>query len=307
MGTLNSIECFVRSAEAGSFSGAARRLGLTPAAVSKNVANLEKNLGVRLFQRSTRSLKLSEAGERFLKQAGGGLASIQNAIANLSSANGQPAGTLKVSFATSIGRAIMLPLLKQFMQLYPAVVPDWRFDNRQIDLIAEGYDAAIGGGIDFPSSLVARELAPAHLLLVASPAYMQGRAKPSSPADLSALDGIMWRSPQSGRIREWALRTHSGEQVIATPQAKLILSDPEAACYAAIAGIGVAAIGPLHALPFLQDGSLVRLLPDWYGDLGPILLYFGTQLPAKTRVFIDFVVAHFRTENLAARWSAQHL
>src|SRR5262245_44754799 len=111
METLSSIECFVRSAEAGSFAGAARRLGLTPAAVGKNVARLESNLGVRLFQRSTRSLTLTEAGERFLAEVGGGLASIRNAIDNLASANGQPSGTLKVSMGQSFGRDYIVPLL----------------------------------------------------------------------------------------------------------------------------------------------------------------------------------------------------
>src|SRR5690606_29886835 len=115
METLNSIECFVRSAEAGSFSEAARRLGLTSAAVGKNVAKLEANLGVRLFQRSTRSLALTEAGERFLAEVGDGLNVIQNAVANLASAGGQPAGTLRISMGTGFGRNFIVPLLPEFL------------------------------------------------------------------------------------------------------------------------------------------------------------------------------------------------
>ena len=146
MEALSSIESFVRSAESGGFSAAARRLGITPAAVSKNVAKLEANLGVRLFQRSTRSLALTEAGERFLQEAGPSLANLQAAISNLSNAGGLPAGTLKVSLAPAFGRDYVLPLLGDFLERYPAVVPDWHFDNRQVELIGEGFDAAIGGG-----------------------------------------------------------------------------------------------------------------------------------------------------------------
>src|SRR5450830_640313 len=151
MESLTSIECFVASAEAGSFSAAARRLGLTSAAVGKNVARLESNLGVRLFQRSTRSLRLTEAGERFLQEVSGGLSSIQSAVANLASAGGQPAGVLKVSMGTGFGREYIVPLLSGFLERYPAISPDWHFDNRPVDLITEGFDAAISGAAGFAS------------------------------------------------------------------------------------------------------------------------------------------------------------
>lgn len=135
MESFSSIECFVRSAEVGSFAEAARRLSLTPAAVGKSVAKLEARLGVRLFQRSTRSLALTEAGQLFLREVGSSFATIQNAVANLASAGGQPAGTLKVSMGTAFGRLYVVPLLGEFLRRYPAISPDWHFDNRQVDLI----------------------------------------------------------------------------------------------------------------------------------------------------------------------------
>lgn len=176
MESFSSLECFITSAEVGSFAEAARRLSITPAAVGKNVAQLESRLGVRLFQRSTRKLTLTEAGQRFLGEVSESFRSIQYAVANLASSEGQPAGVLRVSMGIVFGRLYVLPLLGEFLRRYPAIVPDWHFDNRQVDLIGQGFDAAIGGGFDLPPGVVARKLAPAHRVLVAAPEYLQRHA-----------------------------------------------------------------------------------------------------------------------------------
>jgi len=304
METLNSIECFVRSAEAGSFSEAARRLSLTAAAVGKNVAKLESNLGVRLFQRSTRQLTLTEAGERFLGEVRGGLTTIQTAVANLASADGQPAGTLKVSMGASFGHRYLVPLLGEFLARYPAIVPDWHFDNRQVDLIGEGFDAAIGGGIELPPGVIARELAHATRVLIASPAYLAANPAINSPADLSAHAGILIRSPQTGRIGALPLRNRANEQVAIELSMRMAMSDPEAACLAAAANLGIALVAMPQALPYLESGTVIRVLPDWYVDAGSIAIYFAAHklLPAKTRVFVDFVIEQFKRQKLAARF-----
>ncbi|MFV3332395.1 LysR family transcriptional regulator [Pseudomonas sp. NY15437] len=306
MESLISIECFVRSAEAGSFAAAARRLGLTPAAVSKNVARLENNLGVRLFQRSTRSLTLTESGERFLQEAGGGLASLQSAIANLASADGQPSGVLKVSMGLVFGRDYILPLLGDFLDRYPAIRPDWHFDNRQVDLIAEGFDAAIGGGFELPPGVVARTLCPAHLVLLASPAYLEARPAIRYPSDLPSHDGIRIRSPQTGRVRPWPLTNRQQAQAPIALKERMTFSDPEAACVAALMGLGVTLVSMQHAVPYLDSGRLLRVLPEWYVDAGNTALYYAAQklLPAKTRVFVDYVIEHFRGHGLERRFSA---
>jgi DNA-binding transcriptional LysR family regulator len=306
METLNSIECFVRSAEAGSFSEAARRLSMTSAAVGKNVAKLEAGLGVRLFQRSTRSLTLTEAGERFLREVSGGLATIQSAVANLASADGQPAGTLKISMGTGFGRNYMVPLLGEFLQRYPAIVPDWHFDNRRVDIVGEGFDAAMGGGFELPEGMVARTLAPAHGVLVASPAYIAAHGAPVSPSALEQHDGILIRSPQTGRVRSWALRNRANEQFPVSLRARMTMSDPDAACDAARQGLGIALVALQTVAHHLESGELKRVLPDWYVDMGTLSIYFAAQklLPAKTRAFVDFVVEHFRKEKLAKRFSA---
>lgn len=306
MDTLNCIDCFVRSAEAGSFAEAARRLGLTPAAVGKNVASLEARLGVRLFQRSTRSLTLTEAGERFLLESSPGLVSLQAAIANLASAQGQPAGVLKVSMGLAFGRYYILPLLEAFLQRYPAVQPDWHFDNRPVDLIAEGFDAAIGGGFELSPGVVARELAPAHRVLLASPAYLQQHGEPRTPDELHGHAGILIRSPQTGRVRPWMLRNREGLQAPIDLQVRMTLGDPEASCQAALMNLGITLVSMPHALPHLQSGALRRVLPGWYVDTGIISIHFAAQklLPQKTRVFVDFVVEQFRAQGLDKRFSA---
>lgn len=306
METLNSIECFVRSAEAGSFSEAARRLSMTAAAVGKNVAKLEAGLGVRLFQRSTRSLTLTEAGERFLREVSGGLATIQSAVANLASADGQPAGTLKISMGSGFGRNYMVPLLGEFLQRYPAIIPDWHFENRRVDMVAEGFDAALGGGFDLPEGMIARTLAPAHGVLVASPAYIAAHGEPHSPLELAQHDGILIRSPQTGRVRSWPLRNRANEQVPVSLRVRMTMSDPDAACDAACQDLGITLVALQTAATHLQSGALQRVLPDWHVDMGSLSLYFAAQklLPAKTRAFVDFVVEHFRKEQLAKRFSA---
>jgi len=300
METMVSIECFVRSAEAGSFSEAARRLGLTPAAVGKNVARLEAHLGVRLFQRSTRSLSLTEAGRQFLDEVGGSLTTIQNAMANLASAGGQPAGTLKVSMPANFGRNYVLPLLGDFLLRYPAITPDWYFENRPVDLIAQGFDAAIGGGIDLVPGVVARRLAPAYRVLVASAAYLSRHGALKTPADLPAHQGILIRSPQTGRVRPWALTNREQKQALVTLKNPMTMSDPGAACDAACMGLGVALVSYQDALPYLERKTLVRVLRGWHVDGGAVSIYYPAQklLPAKTRAFVEFVIERFRTERI---------
>jgi len=307
METFSSIECFVRSAEVGSFAEAARRLSLTPAAVGKSVAKLEVRLGVRLFQRSTRSLTLTEAGQLFLSQVSGSLTTIQNAVANLSSVEGLPAGTLKVSMGTVFGRLYIVPLLQEFLRRFPAINPDWHFDNRQVDLIGQGFDAAIGGGFELPQGVVARKLAPAHRVLVASADYLQKHEAIAEPDDLQRHDGILIRSPQTGRVRSWQLIS-GGSQLCQplTLKTRMTMSDSEAACATAAQGLGIALVSMPFAVSYLDAGTLQRVLPDWYIDDGNISIYYAEHklLPGKTRAFVDFVIEQFAERGLARRFSA---
>lgn len=289
----------------GGFSTAARRLSLTPAAVSRNVAMLERNLGVRLFHRSTRKLTLTEAGERFLHAIRGNLDELQASIAGVATDRGEPAGMLKVSLGLTFGVDYILPLLPEFLKRYPNVRPDWQFESRQVDLIAEGFDAAIGGGIELAPGVVSRTLAPLHIIAVASPAYMKGRTPPADPAGLADFDGIVMRSTHTGRVRERMMRDVAGAEMASPLRETVVFDDPEAMCRAALLGLGVTLIAVPHALPHLESGALVRLVPQWYSDAGPISIYYATRtlLPAKTRLFVDFVVEAFRRRRFAERFA----
>ncbi|PBJ10948.1 MULTISPECIES: LysR family transcriptional regulator [unclassified Pseudomonas] len=306
METFSSIECFVRSAEVGSFAEAARRLSLTPAAVGKSVAKLEARLGVRLFQRSTRSLTLTEAGQLFLGEVSTSLHTIQNAVANLASAGGQPAGTLKVSMGTVFGCLYIVPMLGEFLRRFPAINPDWHFDNRQVDLIGQGFDAAIGGGFELPQGVVARKLSPAHRVLVASPDYLAVHASITEPDDLKHHDGILIRSPQTGRVRSWQLTHRNQQHSPLTLKARMTMSDSEAACVAAAQGLGIALVSMPFASGYLEAGRLQRVLPDWYIDDGYTSIYYAEHklLPGKTRAFVDFVIEQFAERGLGQRFSA---
>jgi DNA-binding transcriptional LysR family regulator len=301
MADLSVLTSFVRAAEHGSFSAAARSLGVSAAAVSKNVAHLEAHVGVRLFHRSTRRLALTGSGERFLAQVQDPLASLDAAIAGIRDDSDEPSGTLKVSMGQALGRNFLVPLLNEFLERCPAVVPDWHFDNRRIDLVGEGFDAAVGGGFELSQGLVARELAPVHIVAVASPAYLAGRPLPQQPDDFAELAGIMRRSTPSGRVRPWTLRPRRGVDQPVPCRPRLIFSDPEAIAQAARQGLGVALVPMPFAFAHIASGELVRLLPGWYSDAGPLSLYYPSRrlLPAKTSAFVDFVVERFRTSGFA--------
>ncbi|AOI78175.1 LysR family transcriptional regulator [Burkholderia sp. NRF60-BP8] len=300
MESLANLECFVRSAESGSFSAAARRLALTPAAVSRNVAHLERNLGVQLFQRSTRGLTPTEAGDRFLLSVRSGLDSIQGAIADLMVNAAKPSGVLKLSVPAGFGMDYLLPLMPAFLERYPEVRPDWFFDNRPVDLIGEGFDVAIGGGFELPAGMVARELGRIHLIAVASPAYMVDKLPPKDPADLARLGSVSMRSPLSSRQRAWVMRNSVGTEMAVAEKPVMLVNDPDAVCRSALLGIGVGVVSLLHAAPHLASGALVRVLEDWHVDAGPLSLYFSNQklLPAKTRAFVDFITESFRAQKL---------
>jgi DNA-binding transcriptional LysR family regulator len=301
MAHLQHLVSFVQTAEHGSFSAAARVLGLTPAGVSKNVARLEADLGVRLFHRSTRRLSLTEKGERFLGQVNGPLASLQMAVAAAGGVDEIPAGTLKVSMGQAFGRNFLVPLLGEFLSRYPRVVPDWHFDNRQVDIVGEGFDAAIGGGFPMAAGVVARELGPVHIVAVASPGYMAGRAAPRVPQDLASFECIMRRSTPTGRVRPWTLGSRRVPEQTVQCQPRIILSDPEAVAQAARQGLGVALLPMPFAFGPIRSGELVRLLPGWYSDTGPLSLYYPSKkmLAAKTRLFVDYVLERFRSVEFA--------
>jgi DNA-binding transcriptional LysR family regulator len=206
----------------------------------------------------------------------------------------------------SFGLNYMLPLLPEFLARYPAITPDWQLDNRQVDLIGEGFDAAIGGGFELPPGVIARTLAPANRVLVASQHYLDRKPTIKTPADLTDHEGIRVRSPQSGRVDALPLRNRENQQAAIELPLRIAMSDPEAACLAAAGGLDIALVAMPQALPYLRDKTLQRVLPDWYVDSGNISVYFAAHklLPAKTRAFIDFIVEKSKKQKWAEIFAA---
>jgi DNA-binding transcriptional LysR family regulator len=297
------LDAFITSADEGSFSAAARLLGLTPAAISKSVGQLEVRLGVRLFQRSTRHLALTTDGERLYAQVRLPWSEINDALTDLRQGAGKPAGTLKVALAHTVGREYIVPLLGEFLRRYPDVLPDLHFDNKQVDIVAEGFDVAIGGGIELTDALIARELARLRIVLVAAPAYLKAHPAPQHPQDLARHHGLLRRSLATGRLIPWALKSKEGQELVASVRPSIVMDDPEAMARAAATGMGIALLPLPHALPLLESGALERVLPDWYAESRPLSIYYTSRklVPAKVRVFVDYIVQEFATSGLAAR------
>jgi DNA-binding transcriptional LysR family regulator len=306
MESLAVLESFVRSAECGGFSAAARLLALSPAAVSRNVAQLEQRLGVQLFHRSTRRLELTEAGQRFFSSIGGPLEALQASIAQANAAGPAGGGVLKVSLAPAFGRAYVLPLLPEFRSRWPQLQLQWHFEERAVDLQAEGYDVALGVGLHESSAVAVRVLAPAHLVAVSAPAYMAGRAMPSDPSRMAGLEGIVQLSKATGRVARWSMRQASGAEQPALLSESLVFDDAAAVREACLLGLGVALLPMADVLLPLQRGELLRLLPGWWADAGSIAVACPAHVPqqGKVRAFVDFIVERFQQHGLAARLDA---
>jgi DNA-binding transcriptional LysR family regulator len=274
--------------------------------VSKQIAKLEQTLGGHLIVRTTRNLTLTEAGVRSVAEAAPRLKQMQNALEASKPDHRIVSGILKVSLATGFGRSIILPMMPPLLQAHPKLCIDWHFDNQQVDIIGQGFDVAIGGGFDISSGLVARPLLALHLVLVAAPSYLQGKPVPQTPFDLLQHEALMLRSSSTGRTRNWNLQSRS-ESVVIEPNARFWFSAPEALADAAVAGYGIGLAGMSHVYTHLAQGTLVRLLPDWYVDVGHTAIYFPLSrlMPPKTRVFIDHISHTIEQSGLVKTLSAK--
>jgi DNA-binding transcriptional LysR family regulator len=300
MKNLQGLLSFLESSSAGSFTLAAARLALTPAAVSKNVQKLEAELGVRLFNRSTRRIRLTAEGEAFALQAREALRALDEAVAHVAHvAQGQaePSGRVRISVGSSFGRRHVLPALPGLLQKHPLLQVDVSLDNRTADLVGEGFDIGIRGGVVRDSSLVARRVAQLPLVLVASPECLARRGVPRSQADLLAHELLATRFP-SGAVSNWRFRPSEpgGQALDWTPPARLHASDPEALVDLAVAGAGVLQVALHHAVPALRAGQLKLLLGGIHDtdDRAIVLHYPHRQfLSPRVRVVVDTLLAHF--------------
>ncbi|NYH15502.1 DNA-binding transcriptional LysR family regulator [Paraburkholderia bryophila] len=218
MDNLSGIVAFVQTAEASSFVAASQRLGVSPSAVGKSVARLEQHLGVRLLQRSTRRVSLTDDGERFYERCRQILDALNEAESMMLEANAVPRGRLRVSLPT-IGYRFLLPILPAFAERYPEIDLELDFNDRIVDVIEGGFDAAIRSGNLADSQLMAKRLGPFRFVLCASPGYLQRRGVPLTPADLADHACLRFRFPTSGKLQPWAFRGQSEEAAARFPTA----------------------------------------------------------------------------------------
>lgn len=296
MRNLQGLTSFLEAASAGSFTTAALRLDLSPAAVSKNVIKLENELGVRLFNRTTRRIRLTPEGEVFAEQAREALRALDSALSGVAQTRAEPSGRVRISVGVSFGRAHVLPALPDLVRRYPRLEVEVALDNRQIDLVADGFDIGIRGGHVRDSSLVARRIAQLPLVLVAAPAYLAERGTPRSAAELEHHDLIAVRHA-NGSPATWRLRPAPRAAAVDwAPSARLWVNDPEAQIDLARAGAGIIQIALHHAIADLQAGRLVRLLADLHDpDAREIVLHYPHRqfLSPRVRVVVDALLAHF--------------
>lgn len=293
---VRAIMSFVGAADAGSFAAAARALGISPAAVSQNVAGLETALGVRLMNRTTRSLNLTEEGSAFLRQARIALDALDQATDAVVAARATPTGKIRISTSAAFGREQLLPLLPGLLTQYPALTTEVDFDDRIVDLVQEGYDLALRGGRIADSSLVSRRVCRMNLILVATPAYLEQYGVPRRPHDLERHQ-LITRKFLGGRVSPWNFVGSDGSMTtLNTEHALLTLSSPESLVQAALADLGVAEVGVHHAWRHLQQGELKILLPRTHhpGSYEMSLQYPHRALVApRVRVAVEYLLERF--------------
>jgi DNA-binding transcriptional LysR family regulator len=291
---LGSIELFCLAAEAGSFTAAAHDAGVTPAAVSRSISRLEARLGVRLFVRSTRSIRLTEGGRAYFEQCRAALNQLVEAERQVSGEQVQPSGTIRISAPTTYGHHRLLPLLPAFRAQYPLIKVEAHISNRNIDLHEENFDVAIRFRAQPDSTMVARHLEDALLVLVASPGYLKRSGRPKTLAELERHECIQFDLPSSGRQIPWLFNEEGREKEIVTTGHYVCAEDVLAGVTLARAGAGLFQTYRFIVEQDLAAGRLVEVLEAFGGRSRPVSLLYphGRLLPSRVRAFVDFMTAH---------------
>ena len=293
---LYAMAVFAEVVEAGSFSGAGRRLGVSKSAVSKAVARLEDHLGTRLINRTTRKLSLTEAGLSFYEGCRRMLAEAEAAERAVTHLTDAPRGVLRVNAPMSFGVRHLSACLGAFMGRWPELEIDLTLEDRRADLIAEGYDVAVRIGVMPDSSLVAKRLGPNPRIICAAPAYLERRGVPQRPEALAEHDCLLYHYQTSGD--SWRLRARGGEGpgTSVRVRGRLKVNNGDSIREAALSGLGIAALPAFIVRDDLEAGRLVALLAEYddVTDGGVYAVYPASRnLSPKVRVFIDFLLEHF--------------
>jgi DNA-binding transcriptional LysR family regulator len=297
--TLPGLVSAVQVADSGSFTAAASVLGLTPAAVSKSVAALEAQLRVRLFNRTTRQLSLTEEGKAFIAQSREGLGLLAEAAVRATQGL-KPQGLVRVSCSVGFGRRYVLPALPAFYAQYPEVQLELSLNDQTVDLVREGFDVGIRGGAQPPEGMVARKICVLSAVLVATPRYLKARGTPMHYSELAGHDLLRVKFA-SGRITPWLFKESGrgkakSDVVGFDGPARLLISDPEVILDAALLHLGIARMGRHHAHAALLRGDLTQVLARQHVADGSSMAIFYPHragLAPRVRVLVDFLMAQF--------------
>jgi DNA-binding transcriptional LysR family regulator len=290
MDSLTDIAVFAQVVESGSFTAAAERLSLSKSVVSKYVTRLENRLGARLFYRTTRRLSLTEVGRTFYERSRRGLQEIEEAEAEVSHLQGEPRGTLRLNTPMSFGILHIAPALPEFLRRYPEVSIDMNLDDRQVDVIEEGFDLSVRIS-DLPdSSLVARRLGPCRHAVVASPDYLDRHGTPTTPDELKHHSIISFRYQESAR--EWHFRSPDNKTVSVAVSGSFQANNSLALREALLGGIGITRTPTFVVGEDIQTGRLRPILANYETlEVSIFLVYPQRQhLSPKVRAFVEFFV-----------------
>lgn len=289
---VNGLRVLAAIVNGGSFARAAAALDMSPSGVSRSVARLEQRMGIRLFERTTRKVALSEEGRRFYQRVAPLMDGLEEATANAAEGTLAVRGRLRVNVDPYFSRLVLGPQLGVFLNAHPELALELVNRDQLGDLVADGFDLAVRFGFPRSSSLVARKLLESRIITVAAPSYLKMHGRPLSPRDLEQGRHvcILFRDAQSGRPFSWEF--HKGRKKLELhPPGQLTVTDAGSLHSVCLAGYGIAQMMALGAEQMLADGRLVDLFPDWPDERFPLYALYPSRqhVPAKTAAFLDFL------------------
>lgn len=285
---LSHLAAFSAVARLGSFRKAGEELGLSTSAVSYAIRNLEERLGVNLFNRTTRSVALTEAGQRLAERLQPVLHDLGDALEEMNQFRGTASGTLRINTSRAASYMLLMPLAAQFLAAYPDIRLEIGEDDSFVDIVGSGFDAGVRLLEAVPEDMVAVPIGPRlRAAVVAAPAYLQGREPPRHPSELMRHECVRYRFP-SGRYYKWEFEKDGVAVEIDVP-GRIALSDVHAEVRAAVDGIGIGCVPESYVIGLLQAGRLVRVLEDWCPLIPGFMLYYPRQrrVSSALRAFID--------------------
>lgn len=287
------LSAFAAIADCGSFARAAAQLGVSPSALSQTIRSLEERLGVRVLNRTTRSVALTQVGEKLLARIQPALHELDDAVEVVNAFRGRPAGPLRINVPRVAATKVIEPLLGDFLADYPEIVLEITADDALADIVAGGFDAGIRLGEQLQQDMIAVKLGgQMRQIAVAAPDYIARHGRPETPRDLHEHRCINFRESASGRLHRWQFKRDEQAFEVAV-DGPLIVNDVGLGIRAAIDGVGIAYPLETQAAQYIRDGQLVTLLEAWSPPIPGLFLYYPSrrQVPAPLRVFIDYLQA----------------